>query len=235
MRQYTHYFVLQSAFMQEQNQQLEALQDIRRMMKRSSRFLSLSGLSGIAAGFCALIGSYFAYNQLRQHGVANSGNNYSGTDVQSLETNLLLIAVAVFGAAFLTALYFTWRRARKNGATIWNHTSRQLMVNTMIPILTGGLLILALLQYNDWRFIAPLSLIFYGLALVNGSKYTVSDIRYLGYLEIILGLLNTQFLDYSIYFWALGFGILHIIYGFVMWWKYERLPEDEAPVVNTQE
>ena len=235
MRPYTHYFVLQSAFMQEQNQQLEALQDIRRMMKRSSKFLSLSGLSGVAAGFCALIGSYVAYNQLQAHREQKGGDEYSGAEVQSLETNLLLIAVAVFAAAFLTALYFTWRRAHKNGATIWNHTSRQLFVNTLIPIVTGGLLILALLQHNEFRFVAPLSLIFYGLALVNGSKYTVSDIRYLGYLEIVLGLINTQFLDYSIYFWAFGFGILHIIYGFVMWWKYERLPEDDGPFVKSAE
>ena len=79
-----------------------------------------------------------------------------------------------------------------------------------------------MLQYNDWRFVAPSCLIFYGIALVNASKYTVSDVRYLGYLEILLGLINMQFIGKGLYFWAAGFGVLHIIYGLLMWWKYER-------------
>ena len=94
----------------------------------------------------------------------------------------------------------------------------------MIPLVAGGLFVLAMLQHNDWRFITPACLIFYGVALVNGSKYTLSDIRYLGVLEIVLGLISTQFIGYGLYFWAIGFGVLHIIYGFIMWWKNERKP-----------
>jgi hypothetical protein len=101
-----------------------------------------------------------------------------------------------------------------------------------IPLVTGGLLILAILRYDEWRFIAPLCLIFYGLALVNGSKYTLSEIRYLGICEILLGLINTQFVGYGLYFWAAGFGVLHIIYGFVMWWRYERSDAGNERTVN---
>ena len=92
----------------------------------------------------------------------------------------------------------------------------------LIPLITGGLFILAMYQVNEWKFIAPACLIFYGLALVNASKYTLTDVRYLGLFQILLGLINTQFVGYGLYFWAAGFGVLHIIYGFVMWWKYER-------------
>lgn len=91
-----------------------------------------------------------------------------------------------------------------------------------IPLATGGLFILSMLQYDEWRYIAPACLIFYGLALVNASKYTLTDIRYLGLLEIVLGLINTQFIGYGLYFWAFGFGVLHIVYGAIMWWKYEK-------------
>jgi hypothetical protein len=101
-------------------------------------------------------------------------------------------------------------------------TARKLMWNVLIPLISGGLFILALYQRSDWNFIAPACLVFYGLALVNGSKYTLSEIRYLGYLEIILGLLNTQFVGYGLYFWAVGFGVLHIFYGVIMWFRYER-------------
>jgi len=208
--------------MSEQNSHLEAIQDIRRIMQRSSRFISLSGLSGIAAGFWALIGAYFAYDWIYEYYVGYEEAGYTGAAFQNLKWNLLLLAIAVLGASLISAFYFTWRRAKKHGQPIWDPTSRKLILNTAIPLVTGGLFILAMLQYNDWKFVAPASLIFYGLALINGSKYTLSEIRYLGFCEIIVGLINTQFIGYGLYFWALGFGLLHIIYGFLMWWKYER-------------
>lgn len=209
----------------EQNQHLDALQDIRRMMQRSSRFISLSGLSGIAAGIWALIGAYFAYDWVTEYFNTHFGyDRYSGPDFENLKLRLLLLAGAVLGLALLSAFFFTWRRASKHKVSVWDHTARQLALNTAIPLFAGGLFILAMLQYGVLAFIAPASLLFYGLALVNGSKYTLSDIRYLGFLEILLGLISTQYLGYGIYFWAVGFGMLHIIYGFVMWWKYERKP-----------
>lgn len=202
---------------------LETLQDIKRIMERSSRFLSLSGLSGIAAGICALIGAWVAKDTLHQYyGNYNIRGSYEASDFQSLKIKLLFIAATILVASLLLSFYFTWRRARQNQSPIWDHTSRKLFFNMIIPLASGGLFILAMLQYNEWKFIAPACLIFYGLALVNASKYTVSDIRYLGLIEIILGLINTQFIGRGLYFWAIGFGILHVIYGAIMWWKYER-------------
>lgn len=211
--------------MSEQNQHLEALQDIRQMMQRSSRFISLSGLSGIAAGFWALAGAYFAYDWIAEYYVRYDNNgNFSGPEFQRLKLNLFLLAGAVLALALISAFYFTWRKTKEDKVPLWNHTSKQLTINMMIPLVAGGLFVLAMLQHNDWRFITPACLIFYGVALVNGSKYTLSDIRYLGILEIILGLISTQFIGYGLYFWAIGFGVLHIIYGFIMWWKNERKP-----------
>ena len=210
-------------FMSEDNQHLEALQDIRRIMERSSKFISLSGLSGIAAGVWALIGAYFAYDWIWEYYVHYEQTGYTGQEFQSLKLNLFLLAVGVLGAALLSAFYFTWRRTAKHKRALWDHTSKMLTISIMIPLIAGGLFILAMLQHNDWKFIAPACLIFYGLGLVQASRHTVSDIRYLGISEIILGLINTQFIGYGLYFWAVGFGILHIIYGFAMWWKYERI------------
>lgn len=211
--------------MYEQNQPdtLKDIQDIRKIMERSSRFISLSGLSGIAAGICALIGSYFAYDWIAEYYVRYDGRQgFAGSDFQRLKLNLVLLAAAVAGMALVSAFYFTWKRAKSNHLPIWDLSSRKLLWNMLVPLGAGGLFILAMLQYNEWRFVAPACLVFYGIALVNGSKYTLSEIRYLGYLEILLGLINTQFIGYGLYFWAIGFGILHIIYGIVMWFKYER-------------
>jgi len=209
--------------MNVENTHLDTLQDIRKMMQRSSRFISLSGLSGIAAGIWALIGSYIAYTWLNEYYYEYDNNGgFTGSSFRELKLNLFLLAVAVLTLSIVSAIYFTWRKAGKDNIPMWDHSMKLLMINLLIPLITGGLFILSMLQQNDWHFIAPAFLIFYGLALVNGSRFTVTDIRYLGYLEIIVGLINTQFTGSGLYFWAFGFGILHIIYGFVMWWKYER-------------
>ena len=208
--------------MNEQNQQpLETLQDIKRIMERSSRFISLSGLSGIAAGICALIGAWFATKEFKTFHSTNDGI-YSASDMHQLKMRILIIAGAVLAAALVTSFYFTWKKARHNKLPVWDITTKRLLINMLIPLFAGGLFILAMLQQNDWKFISPACLIFYGIALVNASRYTLSDVRYLGLFQILLGLINTQFIEYSLYFWAAGFGLLHIIYGFAMWWKYDR-------------
>src|SRR6185369_15354863 len=109
-----------------------------------------------------------------------------------------MVAAIVLVAALTLSFLFTWRRARQNHLPIWDLTARKLMWNVLIPLISGGIFILTLYQYSEWRFIAPLCLVFYGLALVNGSKYTLGEIRYLGFSEIILGLINTQFIGYGL-------------------------------------
>jgi hypothetical protein len=215
-------------FMGELNQPHDSLQevkDIRRLMERSSRFISLSGLSGVAAGVFALVGAYIARYVIFEnyYGEYNARLHFRGSDFTALINQLLALAAAVFAAAFLSAFYFTWRKSNKQGRPLWDYTSRRLFWNMIIPLVAGGLFILGMLRLDEWRFVAPACLIFYGVALVNASKYTLTDIRYLGYCQIIVGLLNMLWIGYGLYFWALGFGILHIIYGVVMWWKYERV------------
>ena len=204
---------------------LQDIKDIRRIMERSSRFISLSGLSGVAAGVCALAGAFLANNILKNYyGSYNSKGFFSGDDFSKLKIKLAALAISVFAVAFISSFYLTWKKTRKQGLPLWDHTSKRLAWNMVVPIVTGAGFILGMLRYDIWAFIAPASLIFYGLALVNASKYTLSDIRYLGYCEIILGLINMFFIGYGIWFWAVGFGVLHIIYGIVMWSKYERSP-----------
>jgi hypothetical protein len=191
-------------------------------MERSSRFISLSGLSGIAAGICALAGAWFAKQKLEDYYVIFDKQGYGDDSFHQLKIDLFIIAMVVLAAAWASAFYFTWRKARHNKMPVWDMSAKRLTINMFIPLVAGGLFIMAFYQHDEWRYIAPACLVFYGLALVNASKYTLTDIRYLGYCEIILGLINTQFVGYGLYFWTAGFGLLHIIYGFVMWWKYER-------------
>lgn len=228
-----NYFVFQSAFMNISNQEHQQdLQHIKQMMERSSRFISLSGLSGIAAGLCALVGAYFANNVIN-HSYDNTlrkldSDLYNATTQGKLSlqefmgNSLFQIAIITFIAAFSFSFLFTYLRSKKTNTKIWGTTSKRLFINVMIPLVAGGIYILKLIEAETFGLIAPGCLIFYGLALVNASKFTLGEVRYLGYLQILLGLVNLWFVGYGIYFWAIGFGVLHIIYGVFMWNKYER-------------
>jgi hypothetical protein len=207
------------------DQSLEALQDIRRMMERSSRFISLSGLSGLSAGICAVVGAWIAHGWIQDYYGQNgfvSKHGYMHDEAHNLKWRLIGLAVSVLIAALISSTWFTWRRTRKSNLPIWDPASRRLMINVAIPLAAGGFFVLGLLNRSQWDVIAPACLVFYGLALVNASKYTLSDIRYLGMLEIALGCINMYYGEWGLYFWVAGFGILHIIYGLMMWWKYER-------------
>ncbi|MDQ3191057.1 MAG: hypothetical protein M3Q58_05635 [Bacteroidota bacterium] len=202
---------------------LKDISEIRSMMERSSRFISLSGLSGIFAGVFALLGAGAAYfflgmNYYRHYydGALSSSENYS-----SFVNSLLLIALCVLVASLSTGVFFTTRKAKKQGQKIWDKTARQLIINTAIPLIAGGIFCLALLYHKAIGLVAPATLVFYGLALINGSKYTLDDIKYLGICEIILGLISIFFIGYALFFWAMGCGVLHIVYGTAMYFKYD--------------
>lgn len=197
---------------------IDDLRDIKDIMNRSSRFISLSGLSGISAGIAALAGAYLSYQTVY------SNHDYTGygravLSTESL-TQLLFIAVGTLVAALGTGIYFTTRETRRNKQKIWDYQTKRLLINLAIPLVTGGILCLSLLLKGYVGMVAPLTLIFYGLALVNASKYTLNEIRSLGLLEVLLGLFAMHFIGYGLLFWSIGFGVLHIVYGIIMQLRY---------------
>lgn len=216
-------FDIQSTLSMTEQQHLDTLSDIKRMMERSSRFISLSGLSGIFAGCSALVGAVISYNWLHDYYISwNTTGRFDAEGFAWLRVKLIVLALIVMAFALVGGIFFTWRRAKRNKLPVWDITSRNVLINALIPMIAGGAFIAGLLYNNLEAMVAPVCLIFYGLALVNASKYTLSDIRYLGIAEIILGILNVFYLRRGLYFWAVGFGVLHIFYGAIMWWKYER-------------
>jgi hypothetical protein len=214
--------------MDKRNEQLEHLREIRSLMERSSRFISLSGLSGIAAGIFALIGAaavyvYFDISPFDDHLVYYA-------DVVAAErswgidylTFFFLDAALVFIFAVAGGIFFTTRKAKQKGQKIWDKLTQKLLLNLLIPLAAGGIFCLALMKHGEFGLVAPATLVFYGLALVNAGKYTLSDIHYLGLSEIVLGLIASFYIGYGLEFWAIGFGVLHIIYGTIMYFKYEK-------------
>lgn len=203
---------------------LETLQEIRNFMDRSARFVSLSGMSGIWAGLCALAGSYLAYGMLNHPDGRYVGTQGQGTNAyfDSFTVHLMLLGLGVFLVAFAGAFFFTRRKARSLGHTLWSNASRQMLLSGFFPMLVGGIFSVTFIYYGCPMFVAPACLTFYGLAVISGSRHTLSDIRYLGMLEVALGCTCLFFPGYGLLFWAVGFGILHIVYGAIMWNKYDK-------------
>jgi hypothetical protein len=212
--------------MSENRQHLDTINDIRQMMQKSSRFISLSGLSGISAGLCALVGAWIAYGKIGGQQQLATGSSYDGRD--GLAFDLVAIAIVTFLAALGLAFLFTYIRSRKVGIPIWGFTARRVMFAVAVPMIAGGLLILRMLEMEYFGLVAPCCLIFYGLGLINAGKFTLDEIRYLGYCQLALGIANLWLPGWGLYFWAAGFGVLHILYGIIMWNKYERTKEERA-------
>ncbi len=207
--------------MNHQQDQLEALHEIRNIMDRSSRFISLSGLSGVFAGLSALAGAAVVKWYFSKHNI-NYYNDLASNLTRDDILFVFAVAVVVLIVAFCTATYFTARNARKKNHRTWDNQSKRLLVNLAIPLATGGAFCAILVYHNLLYLVAPAMLVFYGLALLNGSKYTLGDIRYLGIFEIVLGLVASVFVGYGLILWTVGFGMLHIVYGTLVYFKYER-------------
>lgn len=207
----------------ESNQQhLKNLTEIRSLMERSSSFISLSGLSGISAGIMGLVAAYILHIKLFRYMDYSKSPMISAQMREEFILFGITVSAAVLIITFLAAIFFTARKAKKNGYPVWDGSAKRLVVNLFIPLVTGGVFCLILIyQYFDW-LVLPSMLVFYGLALLNAGKFTLSEIKWLGVSEIALGLASMLFLNDAIYFWGAGFGLLNIIYGLVMYFKYEK-------------
>ncbi|MBO6517654.1 MAG: hypothetical protein JJ975_14000 [Bacteroidia bacterium] len=204
----------------------EHLAEIRSLMERSSRFISLSGLSGILAGTYALIGAFIARKYIKNSEkylefIQGYHGQYDGEGFDDF-LFFILLGLAVMALSLITGVLLTARRAKKNDQKMLDRSAIRLLVNLGIPLVAGGLFCASLLSHGYVGLIAPATLIFYGLALINGGKYTLDSIRHLGIAEVIIGLIAAIDLGNGLFYWAIGFGILHIVYGARMWWKYER-------------
>lgn len=198
----------------------EDLAHIRSMMERSSRFISLSGLSGVFAGLSALLGGLYVYQLFKANGMDYLNDEHRLYPI-SLVSELFWTAIIILICAFAFGAFFTIRKSRKYNLPIWTSVTKKMLFNLAVPLTTGGIFCLALIYHGYFGLVAPCTLIFYGLAVINAEKYTFSDIKYLGFCELILGCISIFYIGYGLIFWIIGFGILHILYGLIMFKKYK--------------
>ncbi len=205
---------------------IQDIKEIRSLMNKSTRFISLSGMSGVMAGIYALLGSvigFFIIRDARSRGQYETMQRLTSTPWdENPSLKILVVAAGVLFLAVITAYFLTKAKAKKHRQQIWNAQSIRLVKHFLLPLHIGGLFTLALIQYGLIGLVAPAMLVFYGLACIHAAPYTLGTVRYLGITCALLGLINTQFIGYGLYFWAAGFGVCHIIYGAVMYYKYDR-------------
>lgn len=209
---------------QHNDETQEALREIRSIMDRSARIISLSGWSGIWAGTVALIGAFIGERWLQQPEYKGIGSTLyaSATHFDSYTVNFIFLGIAVFATAMGGVIFFTQRKAARMGRKAWNNASRMMLAQLFYPVFAGGVFCLLFIYYGCGMFVAPACLVFYGLALLSAGRHTFSDIRYLGMLDVALGCAAMFFPGHGLIFWGLGFGVLHIFYGIMMRGKYDQ-------------
>lgn len=216
-------FAFQSTLMmKEQRDYIRDLTEIRSMMERSSKFLSLSGWAGILAGSYAVAGAFIAWKVLDFSTDSIPSGTAHPAEFSGQMLNLVILALVVLVLALGSAIWDSNRKAGKRGEKAWNATSKRMLASMSVPLVSGGILTLILILKGYIGFIFPLTLIFYGLALYNASKFTFSEVKIMGMIQIILGLVCSLIMEYGLLLWTIGFGLVHIVYGIYMFMKYER-------------
>ena len=208
--------------MKKDTDYLQDIEEIRSLMEKSSKFISLSGWAGIFAGVFGLMGSYIALTYLDFNPQSLSVDTENNPFQQKQIFSAVQLALLVFLLAISFALFFTHRRAKRKDELLWTPTAKRLVMNMAVPLFTGGILILLFISKGFIGFVAPFSLLFYGLALFTISKFTFDEVKILGLIEILLGLISVYKVSLGLLFWAIGFGVVHIIYGIYVYFKYER-------------
>lgn len=209
--------------MDKNQEHLNNLSEIRSLMEKSSTFISLSGLSGVSAGIIGLLASVYVYFKIESVVTPGERNSltYQGV-TDDFIYSLILTAGIVLVLTFMATIFFTSRKAKKKGLPVWNSSAKRVVTNLFIPLIAGGVFCLILIYHGLFNLLASAMLLFYGLALLNASKYTLSEIKFLGMTETALGLAAALWYPYGLWFWAAGFGVMNIIYGVSMYFKYER-------------
>lgn len=208
--------------MKDEQEYIKDIATIRTIMERTTKFKLLSGWAGIMAGIYALAGVVIVHQYFRFNPGETEDMYISGGPIAMNTLNVIILAKTILLLSVGTAIYLSNRKAKQTGEKLWNATTKRLLLDMAIPLLAGGFLMLTLLSKGYFGLMAPLSLIFYGLALYNAGKFTYDELKILGFIQIGLGLISSYFVQYGLLFWALGFGLAHILYGTYLHYKYER-------------
>lgn len=194
-----------------QNELYSTLNEIKTMMNRSSRFLNVSPAAPIVVGIYAVVAAWTANR------IYNGGWDIApmlSVDTPYRMRMLSLAAIGLVALSVVTAALLCRYEARRRGERLTiDAAARRLIFNFALPLVVGGVLCFALLANGYYGISSSIMLVFYGMALTSASNHTFSSVRYLGYAELLLGLIDAFCQGYGLMFWTIGFGAMNIVFG----------------------
>jgi hypothetical protein len=200
---------------------IQSVNEIKELMERSSKFVSLSGLTGILIGVYAFIGAWLV-NSLTGIPFVNNPGSHRLLSFSDTRIITIVIAGCVIAASLISTFLISYYKSIKAKQKLLNKLIYRLIWNFGLPLFVGGVFCIALLYNRNYGLTSTVMLLFYGFALVNVSKYTFSNVGWLGYAFLSLGLVDAFFEGNALLFWTIGFGGFHIIYGVLFYFLYEK-------------
>ena len=195
---------------------LKDISEIKNMMNKSSRFNSLSGISGIATGIYAIIGSLIGYQYVTK-------NNIEISNLDRFHFSLLFAdLVLIIFLSLITSLIITRRKVKVDGISSGSILTKKMLSNFLIILIPSTIYVLILILNHDFVGAGSLMLFFYGASLINASHNTLEEIKTLGLIEIVLGILIILIPAFAFWIWLIGAGIIHVIFGLYMYFKHEN-------------
>lgn len=207
--------------MNKANQHLESINEIRSIMERSTTFVSLTGLSGVMAGLYGIL-TFVIVSYKLDSMILDSNTIFRMITERELQLFLVVVAAVSLSVTLLTALGLTIRKAGKRGLGVWDSVSRRFALHLFLPLGAGGLFTIALAYHGQLQLVCPAMLLFFGLALLSAARYVQMDMLWLSLIEICLGLAASFWYESGLIFWGVGFGLATLLYGILMYFKYER-------------
>jgi len=204
------------------------LKVIRQLMERPVRYSSMSGLSGILAG-CVTLAGLATDTLVCEHW---------GLGSTTMWINLGVWA-GVFLAALAGTLGLTRIRELRQGMPLWSPIKRKILMTILPPFVAGAGLTAAIVYRwytprgpNEWGLIAPVWMLFYGVACWQVGEFSIRELRYMGAAFVLAGLLSAAFCQSSVPALSLAegtapyltlgvtFGGFHIVYGVIVRIRY---------------
>lgn len=181
---------------------MDNLEFIRETMERSTAFTAVPGYGGIFMGVTAIAAAYIAFTQ--------------PTIWQWMTVWLVEGALG-----FLIGLFAMWQKSKMAGTSLASTPAKKMILSFLPPMVCGVIITLGLWRLEHFEVLVPVWLLLYGAAVVTGGSYSVRAVPVMGWCFIALGgiafLLPTRAADLMM---ALGFGLLHIIFGIVIARRY---------------
>ena len=180
---------------------MDNLRYIRETMERATAFTGVSGWGEVVIGATALIATVLAANQ---------------------PTFRAWLAIWV-GEGLVAVLIAGWsmdRKARAVNMPLMSGPGRKAVFSLSPPIIAGALLTIFLVRGGQTDAIPGMWLLLYGTGVITGGMFSVPAVPIMGLCFMCLGALALFLPGFANWFMAIGFGGLHLIFGFIIARKY---------------